>query len=170
MKIDISKLTARMGEALDENGFMACYFFHNVEMATRVCESPIEAMLAAALLFTDRLTPNLSPLILALHCEINDYGDKARLLIPQFKLNDYRIDFAYLEQDVLVCIECDGHDFHERTKLQAARDKQRDRNIQAAGYPILRFTGSEIWNDPFYCATQIHDFVSERHVPAEFRK
>lgn len=38
-------------------------------------------------------------------------------------------------------IECDGHEFHERTKRQAARDRSRDRAIQAFGYRIFRFTG-----------------------------
>ena len=45
-------------------------------------------------------------------------------------------------------IECDGHDYHERTKEQAARDKKRDRFFASKGYKVLRFTGSEIWADP----------------------
>ena len=56
-------------------------------------------------------------------------------------------------------VECDGHDFHERTKEQAARDRARDRVAQLEGLPILRFTGSEIWNDPSGCADEILEFM-----------
>lgn len=43
-----------------------------------------------------------------------------------------------------LAIEVDGHDFHERTRAQAQRDKLRDRWLQARGWRVLRFTGSEI--------------------------
>lgn len=56
-------------------------------------------------------------------------------------------------------VECDGHDHHDLTKDQARRDRQRDRWMLANGFAILRFTGSEIFNDPFRCADEIHKFV-----------
>lgn len=49
-----------------------------------------------------------------------------------------------------VVVEIDGHDWHERTKEQAARDKERDRNLQIEGYRTLRFTGSEV-NREVWC-------------------
>ena len=52
-------------------------------------------------------------------------------------------------------IECDGHEFHERTKAQAAHDKARDRELQGRGYQVLRFAGSEIWRAPFEVASEI---------------
>jgi very-short-patch-repair endonuclease len=52
-------------------------------------------------------------------------------------------------------VECDGHDFHEKTKEQARRDKQRDRFLQSRGYKVLRYTGSEIWADPTECSDEI---------------
>lgn len=61
-----------------------------------------------------------------------------------------------------VVVECDGHDFHERTKEQAQRDKSRDRELQELGHPVLRFTGSEIWADAWTCAAQIDKFMSAR--------
>lgn len=45
-------------------------------------------------------------------------------------------------------VELDGHDFHERTKEQASRDKKRDRDLAAIGLPVIRFTGSDIYKDP----------------------
>ena len=54
-----------------------------------------------------------------------------------------------------LAIECDGHDFHERTKEQAERDRSRDRWMIANGVQVIRFTGREIWRDPEECARQI---------------
>ncbi len=51
-------------------------------------------------------------------------------------------------------LECDGHDFHEKTKEQAAKDKRRDRELQHLGYRVFRFTGSEIHNDAIACAIE----------------
>jgi very-short-patch-repair endonuclease len=61
-----------------------------------------------------------------------------------------------------VIIECDGHDFHERTKEQAQRDKLRDRELQQEGYCVLRFTGSEIWRDAWACAQQVNEFLQQK--------
>jgi very-short-patch-repair endonuclease len=58
-------------------------------------------------------------------------------------------------------VECDGHDFHERTKEQAEHDKKRDRKLTELGYTVLRFTGREIWRDPMACALQAIDIQYE---------
>jgi hypothetical protein len=58
-------------------------------------------------------------------------------------------------------VECDGHDFHERTKEQAKRDRSRDRAIQQMGITIFRFTGSEIYQTPLKCARQIFAWAEE---------
>lgn len=70
----------------------------------------------------------------------------------------FRIDMAFIgqrmERDrdempwVRVAVELDGHDFHERTKEQASRDKRRDRVLAANGWSVLRFTGSDVYRDP----------------------
>lgn len=52
-------------------------------------------------------------------------------------------------------VECDGHDYHERTKEQAARDRSRDRRATMNNIPVLRYTGSELWNDPRGCVTEV---------------
>ena len=58
-----------------------------------------------------------------------------------------------IQKDLI--IECDGHDFHEKTKQQATRDKRRDRILQSLGYKVFRFTGSEIYNDAMGCAFEV---------------
>lgn len=59
-------------------------------------------------------------------------------------------------------VECDGHDFHERTKEQATRDRERDRSAQMAGTEIFRFTGSELWRNPLGCAEQVIAWANKR--------
>lgn len=103
------------------------------------------------------------------------FSDYRKLLIlqPQAQLPDWRVDFiihAYadwareptggVEGWRKLIVECDGHDFHERTKGQAAKDRSRDRWAQANGYEIFRFTGSEIWRDPMGCAGQIVNWAN----------
>ena len=90
--------------------------------------------------------------------------DEWRLLIsPQHCIGEWRVDFLiaahYRGAWAKIVIECDGHDFHEKTKEQAARDKRRDRDLVAAGCKVLRFTGSEIYRDPRACFVQIQDIV-----------
>jgi very-short-patch-repair endonuclease len=54
----------------------------------------------------------------------------------------------------------DGHDFHERTKEQAARDRQRERSITKRGYTIIRFTGSEVFYNPRKCVEEVIEIVT----------
>lgn len=56
-------------------------------------------------------------------------------------------------------IECDGHDFHEKTKEQARKDKKRDRDLIKNGYTVIRFTGAEIFENPFICAREVIEIV-----------
>lgn len=74
----------------------------------------------------------------------------------------YRADFlltvTYKGRTVgRVVVECDGHDFHERTKEQAAHDRSRDRAMVLAGYKVMRFTGSEIHRNLMNCVVDAHE-------------
>lgn len=69
---------------------------------------------------------------------------------PQEQIGEYQVDFLvkiFDNPDKKYVIECDGHDFHEKTKEQAKYDKQRERFLVANGYNVLRFSGSEIIGD-----------------------
>ncbi|MGF7431068.1 DUF559 domain-containing protein [Thermoanaerobacterium thermosaccharolyticum] len=118
------------------------------------CESPIEQLLGLALQHK-----------LIIFEVKSDYGVYA--IYPQYEIDcfgkKYRVDFyinvTYEGQERNIVIECDGHDFHEKTKEQAARDKQKDRYLARAGYKVIRFTGSEIWADPDECAREVLSVV-----------
>ncbi len=95
-------------------------------------------------------------------------------VLPQYSVvvdsKQYRLDFAVIEpslSDLKIAIEADGHNYHERTKTQAARDRSRDRALTLAGWTVLRFTGSEIWRDPQACAQQVYDCVLKAYDKAE---
>ena len=82
-----------------------------------------------------------------------------------------RLDFALTGcQGSRVAIEVDGHNFHERTKEQAALDRSRDRGLTLAGWSVLRFTGSEVWHDPESCAMQVLRLEGEMEQEAMRRK
>lgn len=70
---------------------------------------------------------------------------------------DFLLSFYNGECNVwlTIAIECDGHDFHEKTKQQARHDKRRDRYFQINNISVLRFTGSEIWKDARQCARDV---------------
>lgn len=79
---------------------------------------------------------------------------------PQRWINHYRVDFiisySYFGMTKRIVVECDGHEFHEKTKLQAWRDKKRDRQIP---HKIYRFTGAEIHACAEVCAREILDKI-----------
>lgn len=82
---------------------------------------------------------------------------------PQTKIGPYRVDFLCEHNKNLsrrsVVVEVDGHDWHERTKEQASRDKRRDRALTGAGLTVVRFTGSDVYHDPLKCATEVYDLT-----------
>lgn len=89
-----------------------------------------------------------------------------RLLVPknitpttQKPCGKYRIDFAVACTMGWLAVEIDGHDFHEKTKEQASGDRQRERHLVASGYTVIRFTGSDVWNDPFACCRETCDQI-----------
>lgn len=127
------------------------------------CESPIERLFGVHLIEQCRADLQGSQ-------EWTDRGGARHQVRVWFLLSaqarmpesdvDYRADFLLYvgdEDERFFCcvdIECDGHDYHERTKEQARHDRTRDRRLLAAGIPTIRFTGSEINRDPRGCAVE----------------
>lgn len=56
-------------------------------------------------------------------------------------------------------VECDGHDFHEKTVEQVNRDNARDFYLQLSGYDVLHFSGSQIFDDPLQCAMDVYNYI-----------
>jgi very-short-patch-repair endonuclease len=124
-----------------------------------VAGSPIEVRLLPLIVaggspLSDRAMPEFDGAPL---CEIGPWRAYAQLAIGR-----YIADLAFVALPERVVVECDGHEFHERTPAQAAHDRRRDRWMQANGWAVLRFTGSEIHRDPNGCADEVRRFLRAR--------
>lgn len=142
----------------------ALRFVEEFDAFKRHCESPIEELLLAAL-FADHRMQEFNVVFMG-DIAPNDLltAGETIYIYQQAKVGPYRTDFLILDASVpleiaaprWMVVECDGHDFHERTKEQARRDKKRDRFFQSKGHKVLRYTGSEIWADAPACATEVY--------------
>lgn len=87
-------------------------------------------------------------------------GDSADCWLEMLRgprIRDYRADIVIVwDKWRRLVIECDGHDWHDRTKQQAAYDRARDRDLLKLGFATIRFTGSEIFHSAERCATDAY--------------
>jgi very-short-patch-repair endonuclease len=167
--------------------------------AVASCESPIEARFLLALICAcakHQLTISVQnhDRLEIYGCE-GVHGDTMLTVRCQHSIGHHRVDFAldftFIDPAHIVAalagkpapqthsekvsemlvVECDGHAFHEKTPEQARRDKSRDRELLIKGYPVMRFTGSEIHQRPLHCAEQvIHEFLGINKLPDEMEE
>lgn len=128
--------------------------------ADKLCESEIERIMLAELLFCPFGYHAGPHKILDPNPNVLGELDWNVSIIPQLKIGKYRADFAVMVRNfagriLYMVVECDGHDFHEKTKAQAQRDKKRDRDMLRAGWQVFRFTGSEIFRNVRECVEEL---------------
>lgn len=124
------------------------------------CESPIEQKLLVYLML-------YGPGLMVVHPQVE-------IKNPDPSIPSFRVDLlVYLEIPnppfppntpyyvPLFGVECNGRDYHE-SHDQIERDKQRDRKLTTAGFPILRFTGSEINSNARKCAEEVSECFQRR--------
>lgn len=135
------------------------------------CQSPVELMLFWAFVecwqceTLEKGGTYLSP-------TIDGLSGWGIYIEPQYEINirgnrKLRVDFCVYrlnKNDIpeQIVIEVDGHDFHEKTKEQAQRDKRRDRILISMNYKVLRFTGSEVYKNPVAVIKEIEDVIKGR--------
>jgi very-short-patch-repair endonuclease len=157
----------------------------------RECESPIERLFLAPMLMTapfheadvlrlfgEPTSYDVIPDKIGYYIDV--YKPRERfnpniifvVVFAQVSIGPYRPDFLMciasrrsIEAGIRVeaAIECDGHDFHERTKEQAERDRSRDRWFLERKLPLFRFTGSEIYRNPEAPSMQVFRFLLDEH-------
>lgn len=155
----------------DANNFMIeCDVFAGgitglVDITQRL-ESPLEVVMLSAIMAAEK----------SLDFGADQRGDFMRLVIESRKfkfstkaavpIGTYRADLVveaitdlYELNAARVVVECDGFNFHDRTRDQACRDRARDRYMQREGYVIARFAGDEIVERPFECAFDVYDLI-----------
>jgi very-short-patch-repair endonuclease len=136
---------------------------HDFAWSMERCESPIEKLFAVAMIHPrtarefDTRVELLNPKSGRVeHCQAPPMA--GIYMWQQIQIGPYRVDFLldYEPGSGLppLIVEVDGHEFHERTKEQAQRDKARDRFLVGRNYRLVRFTGSEIYADPMSAADQ----------------
>lgn len=125
------------------------------------CKSPIEKIFFLAFNIVRMFRSN----------EFPDYVVGISVF-PQFEVEteskkycaDFYIVVEGYKDEIDIIVECDGHDFHEKTKKQVAYNNEREYAIKKAGYDILRFSGSQIYENPFKCANDIFDYLLAKEV------
>lgn len=70
----------------------------------------------------------------------------------------YRIDFA--DVDRMIAIELDGHSFHS-DKEAFENDRVRERELEEAGWRVLRFAGTEIYRDVSKCVSDAVSWIEK---------
>jgi hypothetical protein len=126
------------------------------------CASPIEQIMSAALGEV------------SYHWKLVKMGIEFEEMDTQYEIvHDKKLYYGDLHilalspssgKGVRVIVECDGHAFHEKTKEQAKNDKQRERAFMLEGYHIIRFTGSEIYNNPRKCAYEVVKIICKLFI------
>lgn len=90
------------------------------------------------------------------------------VLVPQWSVKQVGlVDFAVFIPGLdyrrpIVVVECDGHQFHERSPEQASKDRKRMRILQRFGIPVLPFTGTDVVRGSEDLAQEIVEFVDAR--------
>lgn len=114
------------------------------------CESPLEQLFSLILIKSGILTilkfnPKVDVVAIEKQYELVANGNKYRadFFMP--------VQYNHKNESVIInfVIEIDGHDFHQKTKKQVERDNQRTRDLQIAGYEVVRFSGTEIYHKPY---------------------
>lgn len=78
-------------------------------------------------------------------------------IVPQYNVPGfrYRVDFAF--PDDKVAVELDGYEYHN-SKEQFTNDRKRQREMEAAGWRFIRFSGSEVYHNAEACVRQAFEF------------
>lgn len=121
-------------------------------------ESPIEALFLAA--FYIRLAQRGG-----LFCAYFEIDSQYEVCSAAYRV-DFIISVSIKAVEASVIIECDGRDYHHASWAQIERDRQRDIAIEAElGIKVLRFPGTQIFNDPAGCADIVIDHLEAVFMP-----
>lgn len=129
------------------------------------CKSPIEKILyfAFSIINFERQGADIPGYLLEPQEEIVANG---RRYYADFVFNYYgwnNSDYLLVPaHELKLIVECDGHEFHNSTKAQVKHDNERDFNLKMAGYDVLHYSGSQIFNDPLECANDIHNYITRK--------
>lgn len=89
-------------------------------------------------------------------------------LSPQTTFKEISINNSYIRVDLFIWIpsqpnfklivECDGFKYHS-DKTSFTADRVRDRILHSKGFQVLRFSGTEIFNNPLEKSLELYDYL-----------
>ena len=142
MKNKVEKWLEKRGQDIKKE------WMDDIEYIMPKCESPLEKLF-----------------LIEWKYQSNNFYSGGKLkeffIIPQYKINNYRIDFficldngmiePYKYKENCLIIEIDSYLWHGAKPEQFAKEKERERCLQKEGYRIMRFSGREIYRDVEKC-------------------
>ena len=144
---------------IDVHGLIYYYleFLYGVDQY----KSPIEELFAIAynirLMMEGYPYKEIVPLFPQACIHVNENTYFADFLIDAVSTEGFMF-----EHDYKLVIECDGHEFHEKTKEQVERRNNRDLDLKSAGYDVLHFSGSQIYKNPMKCADETFRYIKNK--------
>ena len=120
------------------------------------CESPIEVIFCFAFDIMAAIKDIPGRLWLIPQKYINTEGGLYR---ADFWFDSYECDYGQNYKPYKLIVECDGYEYHHKTKQQVTHGNERDYDLKKAGYDILHFSGSQIFNEPFKCANDTLEYI-----------
>lgn len=127
------------------------------------CESPIEQLFMLCWK-ADGLGWKRTPYIEIL-CEEQQHEmilDNIKMRIDlylEYHLKNFNGESKLLK----IAVEFDGHEFHKSTKEQVSKDNERNIILQKNDINVIRFSGSDIWNDLRKQIKRLDDFIWTKH-------
>ena len=121
------------------------------------CESPIEQSLSMG--FEIYIyNPYIKDLTVIKQKDIIANGKKYRadfLIVVNYKRKNG-------VEPKLFVIECDGYEWHQKSKQQVEKDNIRTRDLQKSGYEVIKFSGTEIYHRCDDCVKEIISIIIEK--------
>lgn len=125
----------------------------NISNNLEYIQSPIEQILFTAMcIFSGKHKPYI---YIEPQREIN-IGNHKYIVDFIIEYDNYFNNF--LKEDFKLVIECDGFDYHSNKK-QMTYDYERENVLKLNGYDVIRFTGSQIYNNPMECLYKIIEYI-----------
>ena len=128
--------------------------------STDGCKSPIEQIMYVALsvafadLDSSMIGTKDNPIgQLFFETQKEIHTSSGKHYYADFSVEKYNTDAD--DSETVLLVECDGHDFHEKTKKQVTDRNKRDLDLKMDGYDVIHFSGSQIYDDPFECAKEV---------------
>lgn len=140
---------------LDGKQFLKTEFVLSQEL---IPLSPIEQILAVAMMFCEKVSTSKPKIKLNIK-----YQEPVKVenteYIADFIIHSVKVDNKTKTLNKPIIIECDGFEYHSK-KEQMSHDYKRERTLKLNGFDMLRFTGSQIYNEPIVCAREVLKYVS----------